>query len=219
MRIYQFLRVLLTIYMTLGLTQLLLPVLDQNLILHKIMITLSTTRICRPLILHLNSMILLMISILQAFHHLCSFMMGLIILRILPIFLQHPQVIHPKTTIPFHLHKIIILHLPMITILMKLPLTPHFQSAPSFTENNLPSFPLNYTCYQSSDASYPSQSSAQHSPSSRNGIVLEPNPSAQTYQYDSNYQPTPEKLQRHTKLQDLLLGHWHSMICQLQLIT
>ncbi|CAL0317457.1 unnamed protein product [Lupinus luteus] len=71
---------------------------------------------------------------------------------------------------------------------------PHFQSAPSFTENNLPSVPSNYTYYQSSNASYSTQSSAQHSPSSRNGIVLEPNPTAQTYEYDGNYQPTPEKI-------------------------
>ncbi|XP_019459629.1 PREDICTED: protein HOMOLOG OF MAMMALIAN LYST-INTERACTING PROTEIN 5-like isoform X2 [Lupinus angustifolius] len=80
---------------------------------------------------------------------------------------------------------------------------PHFQSAPSFTENNLPSVPSNYTYYQSSDASYSSQSaplttnhpsSAQHSSSSRNGIVSEPNPTTQTYQYDSNYRLTPEKI-------------------------
>ncbi|KAE9584126.1 putative vacuolar protein sorting-associate protein Vta1/Callose synthase [Lupinus albus] len=80
---------------------------------------------------------------------------------------------------------------------------PHFQSSyPSFTESSLPSVPTNYMYHQSSDPSFSSQSaplttnhpsSVQHSSSSRNGIVLEPTPTAPTYQYDSNYQPTPEK--------------------------
>ncbi|TKY57348.1 putative LYST-interacting protein 5 [Spatholobus suberectus] len=80
---------------------------------------------------------------------------------------------------------------------------PHFQSYPSFTESSLPSVPSNYTYYQGSDASYSSQSaplstnhssSAQHSSSSRNGTAVEPKSTTQTYQYDSNYQPAPEKI-------------------------
>ncbi|KAG4952915.1 hypothetical protein AAZX31_14G018100 [Glycine max] len=80
---------------------------------------------------------------------------------------------------------------------------PHFQSYPSFTESSLPSVPSNYTYYQGSDASYSSQSaplttnhssSAQHSSGSRNGTVVEPKPTTQTYQYDSSYQPAPEKI-------------------------
>ncbi|KAK7276891.1 hypothetical protein RIF29_18037 [Crotalaria pallida] len=85
------------------------------------------------------------------------------------------------------------------------PSYPNFQSYPSFTESCLPSVPSNsnYTYYQGSDAYNSSQSaplttnpssSLQHSSSSRNGTVSEPNPTAQTYQYDSNYQPTPEKI-------------------------
>lgn len=80
---------------------------------------------------------------------------------------------------------------------------PHFQSYPSFTDSSLPSVPSNYNYYQGSDVSYSSQlaplttnqsSSAQHSSSSRNGTVAEPVSTTQTYQYDSNYQPAPEKI-------------------------
>ncbi|CAL0307375.1 unnamed protein product [Lupinus luteus] len=80
---------------------------------------------------------------------------------------------------------------------------PNFQSYPSFTESTLPSVPSNYMYYQSSDPSFSSQSaplttnhpsSIQNSSSSRNGVVLDPTPTAPTYQYDSNYQPTPEKI-------------------------
>ncbi|KAK7320349.1 hypothetical protein VNO77_29751 [Canavalia gladiata] len=80
---------------------------------------------------------------------------------------------------------------------------PHFQSYPSFTESSLPSVPSNYNYYQGSDASYSSQSaplatnhsaSSQHRSSSRNGTVAETNSTTQTYQYDSNYQPAPEKI-------------------------
>ncbi|XP_061345446.1 protein HOMOLOG OF MAMMALIAN LYST-INTERACTING PROTEIN 5 [Gastrolobium bilobum] len=80
---------------------------------------------------------------------------------------------------------------------------PNFQSYPSFTESSLPSVPSNYTFYQGSDASYSSQSaplttdhssSVQHSSSSRNGTVVEPKSTSQTYHYDSNYQPAPEKI-------------------------
>ncbi|XP_004491432.1 protein HOMOLOG OF MAMMALIAN LYST-INTERACTING PROTEIN 5 [Cicer arietinum] len=80
---------------------------------------------------------------------------------------------------------------------------PHFQSYPSFSESSLPSVPVNHTYYQGSDASYSSQSaplttnhssSVQQSSSSRNGTVLEPKPTTKTYQYDSSYQPAPEKI-------------------------
>ncbi|KAF7815893.1 MAMMALIAN LYST-INTERACTING PROTEIN 5-like protein [Senna tora] len=80
---------------------------------------------------------------------------------------------------------------------------PHFQSYPSFSESSLPSVPVNYTHYQGSDASYPSQSaplttnytsSAEQNSRSRNEAVSEPHSASQTYQYDSNYQPSPEKI-------------------------
>lgn len=79
----------------------------------------------------------------------------------------------------------------------------HFQSYPSFTESSLPSVPSNLNHYRSSSASYSSESapltanyssSAQHNLSSRNGTVSEPTSTSQTYQYDSNYQPSPEKV-------------------------
>ncbi|KAJ1380411.1 Vacuolar protein sorting-associate protein Vta1/Callose synthase, N-terminal [Sesbania bispinosa] len=80
----------------------------------------------------------------------------------------------------------------------------HFQSYPGFSESSLPSVPLNYSYYQGSDAStYSSQSappttnhssSTQQSSLGRNGTVSEPNSTTQTYQYDSNYQPPPEKI-------------------------
>lgn len=80
---------------------------------------------------------------------------------------------------------------------------PHFQSYPSFTESSLPSVPVNHTYYQGPDASYSSQSaplttnhssSAQNSSSSRNGTASEPKPTTQSYQYDSSYQPAPERI-------------------------
>ncbi|KAI5432884.1 hypothetical protein KIW84_020264 [Lathyrus oleraceus] len=80
---------------------------------------------------------------------------------------------------------------------------PHFQSYPSFSESTLPSVPVNQTYYQGPDASYSSQSAplasnhslnAQNSLSSRNGSILEPQSTTQTYQYDSNYQPAPERI-------------------------
>ncbi|XP_028754218.1 protein HOMOLOG OF MAMMALIAN LYST-INTERACTING PROTEIN 5 isoform X2 [Neltuma alba] len=80
---------------------------------------------------------------------------------------------------------------------------PHFQSYPSFTESSLPSVPSNLNYYQGSSASYSSESapltanyssSAPQNSSSRNGTVLEPTSTSQTYQYDSNYQPPPEKV-------------------------
>ncbi|XP_054799615.1 protein HOMOLOG OF MAMMALIAN LYST-INTERACTING PROTEIN 5 [Prosopis cineraria] len=80
---------------------------------------------------------------------------------------------------------------------------PHFQSYPSFTESSLPSVPSNLSYYQGSGGSYSSESAprttnyssgALHDSSSRSGTVLEPTSTSQTYQYDSNYQPPPEKV-------------------------
>uniref|UniRef100_A0A2P2JFP1 Uncharacterized protein n=2 Tax=Rhizophora mucronata TaxID=61149 RepID=A0A2P2JFP1_RHIMU len=82
---------------------------------------------------------------------------------------------------------------------------PNFQSYPSFTNSSLPSVPSLYNSYyQGSDSSYAPQSAppmtsypstSQYSPSSRNGSSGGPAPTAtQTYHYDSNYQPSPEKV-------------------------
>lgn len=82
---------------------------------------------------------------------------------------------------------------------------PHFQSYPSFTESSLPAVPSHYpSYYQGSEASYSHHSAppstnyspnALHRASSTNGSVSEPAPAAApTYQYDSNYKPTAEKI-------------------------
>lgn len=87
---------------------------------------------------------------------------------------------------------------------------PNFQSYPSFTESSLPAVPSQYpSYYQGSDASsYSSQSAppttvyqppiiqVQSSSSSKKGTVSEPTApsSAETYEYDTNYQPPPEKI-------------------------
>lgn len=83
---------------------------------------------------------------------------------------------------------------------------PNFQSYPSFTESNIPAVSSQYpSYYQGSDPSYPPQappsttnypSSAQHQAGNRNGTVSEPAPPtpAKTYQYDSSYMPSPEKI-------------------------
>ncbi|XP_075670692.1 protein HOMOLOG OF MAMMALIAN LYST-INTERACTING PROTEIN 5 [Castanea sativa] len=82
---------------------------------------------------------------------------------------------------------------------------PHFQSYPSFSESSLPAVPSNYpSYYQGSDTSYshhtapPATNYAPKAPqrsTSTNGTVAETSPAAaQTYQYDSNYQPSPEKI-------------------------
>lgn len=81
---------------------------------------------------------------------------------------------------------------------------PNFQSYPGFTESSLPSVPSHYpSYYQGSDSSYAPQSapptsypsSAQYTSTNRNGTDLDPAPtSTQSYQYDSNYQPPPEKI-------------------------
>ncbi|KAG8658264.1 protein HOMOLOG OF MAMMALIAN LYST-INTERACTING PROTEIN 5 [Manihot esculenta] len=81
---------------------------------------------------------------------------------------------------------------------------PNFQSYPGFTESSLPSVPSHYpSYYQGSDSSFVPQSapptsypsSAQYTSTNRNGTDLDPAPtSTQSYQYDSNYQPPPEKI-------------------------
>ncbi|KAL0362875.1 UNVERIFIED_CONTAM: protein OF MAMMALIAN LYST-INTERACTING PROTEIN 5 [Sesamum calycinum] len=82
---------------------------------------------------------------------------------------------------------------------------PNFQSYPSFTESSLPPAPSNYpSFYQGSDASYANSpqsntaaypSTPQYNSSSRNGSVSEVSPpTTQKYEYDSNYQPPPEKI-------------------------
>ncbi|KAK4363907.1 hypothetical protein RND71_015265 [Anisodus tanguticus] len=82
---------------------------------------------------------------------------------------------------------------------------PNFQSYPSFTESSLPAAPShNPSYYQGSDTSYstlpPSStpnypSNSQYNSSDRNGSAAEAAvPPAKTYQYDSNYQPLPDKI-------------------------
>ncbi|KAJ9551430.1 hypothetical protein OSB04_015475 [Centaurea solstitialis] len=83
---------------------------------------------------------------------------------------------------------------------------PNFQSYPSFSETTLPAAPAHYpsSYYQGSEPPYsppatrPTDhpSTAPYKPSGGvNGSGSEPAPvSAKTYQYDSNYQPAPEKI-------------------------
>ncbi|CAK9165488.1 unnamed protein product [Ilex paraguariensis] len=82
---------------------------------------------------------------------------------------------------------------------------PNFQSYPSFAESSLPAAPSHCpSYYQGSDASYSSPAASnmanypptsQYNASGRNGTLSEAVPtSAPTYQYDSNYQPPPEKI-------------------------
>ncbi|XP_052178365.1 protein HOMOLOG OF MAMMALIAN LYST-INTERACTING PROTEIN 5 isoform X2 [Diospyros lotus] len=95
---------------------------------------------------------------------------------------------------------------------------PNFQSYPSFTDASLPAAPSHYpSYYQGGDNTYSTASApttatypaaappppppaataaaSHYNSSSRNGTVSEPVPtSVQRYQYDSNYQPTPEKI-------------------------
>ncbi|KAK4484789.1 hypothetical protein RD792_007383 [Penstemon davidsonii] len=83
---------------------------------------------------------------------------------------------------------------------------PNFQSYPSFTESSLPTAPSHYpSYYQGSDVSYanpppsntaPYPSSAQYNTINRNnGSVSETSPpKTQKYEYDSSYQPPPEKI-------------------------
>ncbi|CAN4102668.1 unnamed protein product [Withania somnifera] len=82
---------------------------------------------------------------------------------------------------------------------------PNFQSYPSFAESSLPSAPSHYpSYYQGADALYSSlptssavnyPSSTQHSPNDRNETASEAAAvPVKTYEYDSNYQPNPEKI-------------------------
>ncbi|KAI3828336.1 hypothetical protein L1987_02436 [Smallanthus sonchifolius] len=86
---------------------------------------------------------------------------------------------------------------------------PNFQSYPSFSETTLPPAPPHYpsSYYQGSELPYSSPAArptdypytSQYKPNAANGSgpVPEPAPappSAQSYQYDSNYQPAPEKI-------------------------
>ncbi|XP_073141641.1 protein HOMOLOG OF MAMMALIAN LYST-INTERACTING PROTEIN 5 [Henckelia pumila] len=83
---------------------------------------------------------------------------------------------------------------------------PNFQSYPSFADSSLPTAPSHIpSYYQGPDTTYtnsppPSsttnyQSNAQYNLSGRNGSISEISPATtQKYQYDSNYQPPPEKI-------------------------
>lgn len=84
---------------------------------------------------------------------------------------------------------------------------PNFQSYPSFTESSLPAAPSHYpSSFQGPDVSSYSThavpsvttnpSPLQYSSSSRSGTVSEPErtSTSRTFQYDSNYQPPPEKI-------------------------
>lgn len=82
---------------------------------------------------------------------------------------------------------------------------PNFQTYPSFTESSLPAAPSHHPSYhQGSDTSYNITSasdasnypsSAQKSSNGRNGTVSDLAPaSVQEFNYDSNYQPPPEKI-------------------------
>ncbi|XP_073303642.1 protein HOMOLOG OF MAMMALIAN LYST-INTERACTING PROTEIN 5 [Primulina huaijiensis] len=80
---------------------------------------------------------------------------------------------------------------------------PNFQSYPSFAESSLPTAPSHVpSYYQGSDTTYTNSpppsisanyhSNAQYNSSGRNGGISETSP--HKYQYDSNYQPPPEKI-------------------------
>ncbi|GMJ15982.1 extensin-like, homolog of mammalian LYST-INTERACTING PROTEIN5 [Hibiscus trionum] len=82
---------------------------------------------------------------------------------------------------------------------------PNVQSYPNFSESGLPSSPSHYPSFhQGSETPYSTHSAppttnypstAQYSSSGRNGKIPEPSPTTpQKYQYDSNYQPPPEKI-------------------------
>lgn len=82
---------------------------------------------------------------------------------------------------------------------------PNFQSYPSFAESSLPSAPSHYpSYYQGTDASYSTlpasstvnyPSSTQYSSNDRNETATEAAAApVKTYEYDSNYQPPPDKI-------------------------
>ncbi|KAK8602831.1 hypothetical protein V6N13_085033 [Hibiscus sabdariffa] len=94
---------------------------------------------------------------------------------------------------------------------------PNFQSYPSFSESSLPSAPAHYpSYYQGSETPYAPQSAPptssypstpQYSSTSRNETVSEPTPAmSQKYQYDSNYQPPPEKIAEAHKASRFAVG-------------
>lgn len=100
---------------------------------------------------------------------------------------------------------------------------PNFQSYPSFADSSLPAAPSHYpSYYQGSDTSSYSNvsystssspnvakysSSTQYESSGRNGSVSEPMPaSPQTFHYDSNYQPPPEKISEAHKAARFAVG-------------
>ncbi|XP_017258303.1 LOW QUALITY PROTEIN: protein HOMOLOG OF MAMMALIAN LYST-INTERACTING PROTEIN 5-like [Daucus carota subsp. sativus] len=94
---------------------------------------------------------------------------------------------------------------------------PNFQTYPSFTESSLPAAPSHYpSFYQGPDSSYNITSAsiplnfpstAQQSSNGRNGNIPDPAPiSVQEYQYDSNYQPSPEKIAEAHKAAKFAVG-------------
>ncbi|GFZ04962.1 hydroxyproline-rich glycoprotein family protein [Actinidia rufa] len=83
--------------------------------------------------------------------------------------------------------------------------SPEPDPSPRFTEASLPTVPSNYPSYhQGTDATHSTPPAptttnypppAQYNSSSRNGTVSEPAPApTKTYHYDSNYEPSPEKI-------------------------
>ncbi|CAH9063851.1 unnamed protein product [Cuscuta epithymum] len=97
---------------------------------------------------------------------------------------------------------------------------PNFQSYPSFAETSLPSVPSHYpSYYQGADASShlvplpPSnaatrQSTSPYTLSDKNGPTTEAAPRIVTkaYQYDSNYEPSPEKISEAHKAARFAVG-------------
>ncbi|XP_057765573.1 early nodule-specific protein 2-like [Salvia miltiorrhiza] len=83
---------------------------------------------------------------------------------------------------------------------------PNFQSYLSFTESSLPAAPSHYPYYQGSDvatytssppsnAAVPYASTPKYSSSGKNGSLSEvSSPTSERYEYDSSYQPPPEKI-------------------------
>ncbi|RAL37780.1 unnamed protein product [Cuscuta campestris] len=99
---------------------------------------------------------------------------------------------------------------------------PNFQSYPSFAETSLPSTPSHYPSYYqgTTDASsshsmlfQPSNvaahpSTSHYNPSNTSGPTSESSPPGltKTYQYDSNYQPTPDKISEAHKAARFAVG-------------
>ncbi|MCD7451323.1 hypothetical protein HAX54_010942 [Datura stramonium] len=94
---------------------------------------------------------------------------------------------------------------------------PNFQSYPSFSESSLLSAPSHYpSYYQGTDASYSTlsasntvnyPSNSQYSSSDGNGTTPEDAAApVKTYEYDSNYQPPPEKIAEAHKAARFVVG-------------